>query len=106
MITIRDIERQRRYSELIVLQTLKLRGEVNVMKSTSECRRLYNAEGRWFDRMVAAGLLVGVKSGKATFYSLEQILALQVLQLDEAARQKEEELLLDDELNECLTFKK
>lgn len=85
MITRRSIEIQRKQTELAVIQTLKHRGEINVMRSTSECRKVYGAA--WFDQAVEDHLLVGVEVGNRVLYSIEEILSLQMLQLQEAEKQ-------------------
>lgn len=82
MITRASIEAHRKASELAVIQTLKLRGDLSVMRSLSECRRIYGRE--WMNEAVAKGLLVGVPVGNRILFSIESILALQELQLQEA----------------------
>lgn len=82
MITRMAVEARRRASELAVVQTLKHRGEMSIMKSLSECRRVYGSV--WMNEAIASGQLVGVVTGKRTMYSIEDIIALQELQLQEA----------------------
>lgn len=82
MITRASIEARRKASELAVIQTLKQRGDISVMRSLSECRRVYGRE--WMNEAIANGLLVGVPVGNRTLYSIESIIALQELQLQEA----------------------
>ena len=82
MITRADIEARRKASELAVVQTLKHRGDISVMRSLSECRRVYGRE--WMNAAIAAGQIVGVTTGNRTLYNIESIIALQELQLQEA----------------------
>ena len=81
MITRASIEAHRKASELAVIQTLKQRGDISVMRSLSECRRVYGRE--WMNEAIANGLLVGVPVGNRTLYSIESIIALQELQSQE-----------------------
>lgn len=82
MITKASIEAHRKASELAVIQTLKHRGDFSVMRSLSECRRVYGRE--FINEAVAKGLIVGVAVGNRTLFSIESIIALQELQLQEA----------------------
>ncbi len=82
MITKASIEARRKASELAVIQTLKRRGDISVMRSLSECRRVYGYE--WMNEAISKGLLVGVPVGNRTMFSIESIIALQELQLQEA----------------------
>jgi len=85
MITRTRIEAHRKATELAVIQTLKLRGDISVLRSLTECRRIFGRE--WMNEAVSNGLLVGVQVGKRTMYSVEKIIALQELQLQEAEGQ-------------------
>jgi len=85
MITRASIEAHRKASELAVVQTLKLTGGTSILRSLSECRKIYGRA--WMDAAVASGLIVGVPAGKRTLYSIESILAAQELQLREAEAQ-------------------
>lgn len=85
MITRASIEAHRKASELAVVQTLKLTGGTSVLRSLSECRKIYGRA--WMDEAISNHLLAGVQVGKRTLYSLEEILAAQELQLMEAAGQ-------------------
>lgn len=68
-----------------MVQTLERLGLMSDMISTSECQRRFGR--KWFNDQVAAGLLVGVTHGNRIKYSLQSILSLQELQLQEAERQ-------------------
>lgn len=80
-------ERRAAEIDLIVKQTLKHLALENIMKTERECKRVY---GVWFTRAVEAGKLIGVKQGNRTMYSVEDILALQSLELQQAKEQAED----------------
>lgn len=76
------IESHRKASELAVVQTLKHHGDISVMRTLSECRRVYGRD--FINDAIAKGLIVGVPVGNRTLFSIESIIALQELQLQEA----------------------
>lgn len=77
-------------TDLVVFQTLKHLGLVNIMLSERECKRRY---GKWFSRAVELRKLVGVKCGNRTEYNVEEILALKSLELQQAKMQAEDYLI-------------
>ena len=80
-------ERKAAEIDLIVCQTLKRLGQTNIMLTERECKRRY---GVWFTRAVEDGKLVGVHRGNRVVYSVEEILALQSLELQQAKEQAED----------------
>lgn len=80
-------ERKAAEIDLIVLQTLKRLGKTNIMLTERECKKRY---GVWFSRSVEAGKIIGMKRGNRVVYSVEDILALQSLELQQAKEQAED----------------
>ena len=86
------IEAERRAAEtsLIVFQTLKMLGLLNTMLSQRECIRRY---GEWFKAAVREEKIIGVRHGNRILYKIEDILALQSLELQCAKEQAEDYLV-------------
>lgn len=85
-----EAQRRKVEVELIVKMTLKHLGQENVMLSERQCLKTY---GTWFRRAVEAGKLIGVPNGSRLEYSVEDILALQSLELQQAKEQAEDYIL-------------
>ena len=83
-------ERKAAETSLIVFQTLKQLGLVSPVLSERRCRKQY---GVWFVKAVEDGRLVGVKNGNRTEYSVEEILALRSLELQQAKEQAEDYII-------------
>ena len=85
-----DVRRQRLEADIATIQMRRSvteyrrqQGEENVMKTASECKRLF---GKWFSDQVRSGKLVPVPQGNRLMYSVDHVLALQEVEYRDAAK--------------------